>query len=356
MSAPPRPARVLVFKPDEIGDFLLATGAIRLLAEEAGEENLHLAVTAPVVPLARAEFPAARVIPLTFRKKRKVLNVTTVNILKNLPAWHRFFLPSFDAALCFRSMRNYLQTILFFSARARRRIACENLLSFQKRQRRPLVEKAVASLFKPELLPYPQASGGSLPMELEANRRVVSRYFGKEISDVEILPVLKNLRAASRQNFCLLAPFSSSVQKDYPAALWARALRLFPGTEIRLAAAAYQDDALRTFEAALRTEGISRVSRLDPCPLPEFARAVDSAALVLTVDTAAAHFACALRRPAVIAGSGRHPGMYGPYSADDRQLWLYPEEPFDKKRWHEKLPPEKIVDAIRKLLPTWPVS
>ena len=78
--------RVFILKPDAIGDFILASGCIRLIARKSGEENLVLAVRSDVASLAKSQFPKALVLPLTLREKRRILNVTTVNILHSLPS------------------------------------------------------------------------------------------------------------------------------------------------------------------------------------------------------------------------------------------------------------------------------
>ena len=105
--------RVFILKPDAIGDFILASGCIRLIAGESGEENLVLAVRSDIAPLAIIQFPKALVLPLTLREKRRILNVTTVNILHSLPSWLWMLGLRADAALCLRSMRAYLHTISF---------------------------------------------------------------------------------------------------------------------------------------------------------------------------------------------------------------------------------------------------
>ena len=46
--------RLFILKPDGIGDFILVTGALRLLASELGEENLLICVRSVIVPLAKA--------------------------------------------------------------------------------------------------------------------------------------------------------------------------------------------------------------------------------------------------------------------------------------------------------------
>ncbi|MFM8655725.1 MAG: hypothetical protein ACKOD5_01120, partial [Chthoniobacterales bacterium] len=62
---------VIVIKPDEIGDFVMAIGAIRLLAEHYGEQDTTLVVKSEVAPLAQREFSKAGVIPVANSSKRK---------------------------------------------------------------------------------------------------------------------------------------------------------------------------------------------------------------------------------------------------------------------------------------------
>ena len=112
-----------------------------------------------------------------------------------------------DAALCLRSMRAYLHTIWFYTPRATRRIACQNLLLARPRVRRPAVENFVTRFFQPTLLPYP--APGKLPSDIEANRSVVSELLGREISDAEILPSLILPEPVPRSDRWLLCPFSS---------------------------------------------------------------------------------------------------------------------------------------------------
>jgi ADP-heptose:LPS heptosyltransferase len=54
----------------------------------------------------------------------------------------------------------------------------------------------------------------------------------------------------------------------------------------------------------------------------EFAEAVGRAELVLTVETATAHLAAALDRPAIVLIGGGHFGQFGPWRRSARQVWL----------------------------------
>ena len=344
--------RVFILKPDAIGDFILASGCIRLIAREAGEQNLVLAVRSDVAPLAQSQFPKALVLPLTLREKRRILNVTTVNILHSLPSWLRMLGLRVDAALCLRSMRAYLHTICFYTPRAKRRIACENLLLARPRVRRPAVEKFVTRIFQPTLLPYP--SLGKLPTDIEANRAVAGKLLGREISDTEILPSLTLREPIPRSDRWLLCPFSSSLSKDYPAEKWAAALQILApergDSPLHLAAGTTQQEQLAAFAQILRHAGIENLLVDPPKPLPEFLKSLAAARLILTVDTAAAHMACALGCPAVIASAGHHPGVYAPYSPNGLQHWIMPPTNLRKGEWRQILTPENLAAAIREIL------
>ena len=344
--------RVFILKPDAIGDFILATGCIRLRARELSEKNLVIAVRADVAPLAKAQFPEAEVIPLRLREKRRLLNLATVNVINCLPVWLRLMTLRADAAVCLRSMRAYLHTITFYLPRAKRRIACENLLLANPCMRRPAVENFVRSAFKPTLIPYPAL--GRLPTDLEANRLVAEEILQRMVSDEEILPALKPPREVSAKNHWLLCPFSSTKSKDYPAEAWAEALKLLDheraDAPLHLATGPSQADRLQDFARTLQSACITNVHLTPPVPLPDFLQSIAEARLVLTVDTAAAHLACALDTPAVIVSAGQHPGVYAPYSKNGRQKWLLPPNDLLKGEWRQHLNPEKVADCVREVL------
>jgi ADP-heptose:LPS heptosyltransferase len=344
--------RLYILKPDAIGDFILATGAIRHLADHCGEANLTLAVRNDVAPLAAHQFPEAEVLPLVFRSKRRVLNVTTVNIIANLPTWLRLAARRYDASLCLRSMRAYLHTILFHTPRATRRIACTNALLASPRVRRPAVENTARRLFHPILIPYPRPEPGA-PSEIEANRLVVAETLGRPITLEEVLPTLRVKDSAPPTGDWILAPFSSSPTKDYPAESWGAALDELRdargAARLVLTGSPAQSQRLQEFATTLRHAGIDHIEIQPPLPLPKFISSLASARLVLTVDTAAAHMACALRRPAVIVSSGLHHGTYGPYSPDGRQTWLLPTHDTPRPAWRQNIPPARIAAAIRDL-------
>jgi ADP-heptose:LPS heptosyltransferase len=344
--------RVFILKPDAIGDFILATGCIRLMARELSEKNLVIAVRADVAPLAKAQFPDAEVIPLYLREKRRLVNLATVNVVNCLPAWLRLLTLRADAAICLRSMRAYLHTITLYLPRAKLYIACENLLLANPRMRRPAVENFVRYAFKPTLIPYP--APGRLPTDVEANRLVAEEVLQRKVSDEEILPTLTPPREVFTKNHWLLCPFSSTKSKDYPAEAWAEALKLLASERaeapLNLAAGPSQAERLHEFARKLQAAGLPNLTIDPPVPLPDFLQSIAEARLVLTVDTAAAHMACALDTPAVIVSAGQHPGVYAPYSKSGRQKWLLPPTGFSKNEWRQHFTPEMVAACVREVL------
>lgn len=344
--------KIVVLKPDAIGDFLIASGAIRLLADAAGEENLVLSVRTEVEPLARREFPRAAFIPLPLQRRRRGRNITAVNIFNCFPAWLRLCVLRADTMVCLRSMRNFLATAFFLSPRVRRRVAPENVLLRSKRVRRQAVEKWMRRIFRPDLVPYPAPRAG-MPSDLESHRLVVAEVLGRRVSDAEIMP---RLARASWQggDHWLLCPFSSNKQKDYSPENWIAALRevasLVPAGGIRLAGGGNQREGLESFAAAMREAGPDVPVAVDEAvDLSHFPETVAKAALVLTVDTATAHLACAMRAPAVIVACGINPDVYSPYSPDGRQHWLVGAwERVGRSRWQETVPPADVASAIRR--------
>jgi ADP-heptose:LPS heptosyltransferase len=344
--------RVFILKPDAVGDFILATGCIRLMARELGEKNLVIAVRADVAPLASAQFPDSEIIPLPLKEQRRLVNLATVNVISCLPAWLKLLFLKFDAALCLRSMRAYLHTITFYIPRSKRRVACENLLLANPRMRRPAVENFVRSAFKPTLIPYP--AKGRLPTDIEANRLVAEEVLQRKVSDEEILPILITPRKISAKKHLLLCPFSSSKSRDYPAISWAEALilllRHYPDSTLHIAAAPNQADRLHNFARTLEATGLKNITIDPPLLLSDFIQTIAEARLVLTVDTGTAHMACALGSPAVIICSGNQTGVWVPYSKNGLQKWLTPPDDLPKGEWRKFFTPQKVAESMLEIL------
>ena len=347
--------RLFIFKPDGIGDFILVTGALRLLASELGETNLLICVRSLIVPLAQAQFPKATVIELPTAAERRTVNLFARNLFYCLPLWFKLRMTRVDAAVCFRSMRNYLETFLFYSAKTRRFFGCENiLLRSGKKKVRRYVDAGVKKLFHPRLTPYPETAE-DLPLEVEAHRRVVAEILERPVRSEEVLPLLRPTKEAKQDGVWICAPVTEA-SKVYPFPLWRdvfTALRPeLSGKAVLLVGSDDQRSALTEFEGLLGSAGIENAKVHIPEDLVEFLNLIGAAELVMTVDTAAAHFATALDRPCMIVFSGLHRGMFGPWQRSARQRWLVPEPPAGKMKfkWHAGIGPARVAAAVRELI------
>lgn len=346
--------RVFVFKPDGIGDFVIATGALRTLAAEYGEENLIICVKTLLVPLARSQFPKSEIIDLPVAAKRKIVNLFAWNLACSLPVWWRLRRMRVDAAVCLRSMRNYLETFLFYSTRSRRYLACENLLLKSGKKVRTAVENSTEKLFRAELVPYPSPSREA-PQEIEAHRRLISRVVGRELPLGAALPDLR-ATSAGTGDYWICAPITNNPAKLYPPVRWRDlfvALRPEAGQKrILLAGSEDQRGQLEELRDLLHAAGIYGAELAFPPGLVEYMNLIGGTELLLTVDTAAAHFATALDRRCVVLFSAMHAGMFGPWVRSEKQEWLLPTpDPARKKfKWHKGIPPERAAEVARRLL------
>lgn len=345
-----RHVRYLVFKPDGIGDFILATGCISFLAREIGEENLTICVRDLLAPLAAAQFPEATVIGMPVAEKRKTVNLFALNFIKCLPVWRQLREKPLDGAASLRHMRNYLQNFLFFSAKTDRFVACKNLLADNGRFSRVFVEHLVRTLRKVEEISYPEAKA-NLPTELEANRRVISQLVGREVPLETVLPALKS-GALGDNGPWVCCPLSSMKSKDYPFASWReifKELREEKGErELLLVGSGSQRKKLEELRAQL--DDIPNVRVEIPPTLPAFVDRIAAARVVLTVDTAACHIAGALDKRCAVLFSGLHVGMFGPWQKTARQRWLQPELQPGKTKWHSGITPMRAATVVRDLL------
>ncbi len=345
--------RLFILKPDGIGDFVLATGGIRLLAAEFGEANLLICVRSILVAFARSQFPQATIIELPTASERKTVNLFARNFVYCLPLWFKLRTMPVGGAVCFRSMRNYLETFLFYSARTKRFFACENILLRPEKKVRAAVEKAVLRLFRPELIAYPEKSD-SIPWEVEAHRRLVASVLHRAVEPHEILPVL-HPTGDNDEDYWICAPVTTA-SKVYPFPLWREVFCALKPESLakRILLVGSEDQRLRLneLEAVLREAGMAGAQSYVPADLVKFLNLVAGGELSITVDTAAAHFATALDKPCVILFSGLHQGMFGPWHRSAKQRWLVPEAPPGKAKfkWHEGILPGRVAAEVRKLM------
>jgi ADP-heptose:LPS heptosyltransferase len=325
---PGRKFSAVILKLDRIGDFVLAVSAIRLVAGHFGEENCALVISPWVAALARREFPRMTliVLPAFVRHKRA------------WPAWWRARAVlagvECDHLVCLRHQRWDYDDLVLAWIRADRVHALEDprALPWVVNRR---TAGAAAEVY------HERPAGPGLCRELELHRAIVGRVLGKEPEAAELLPVLGQRPGAVRGDYVVVMPFSSARIKDLPDALL-RELGTRPavwsGRKVILAGSADQRGRLERCAAEMSAAGGTEFVAIMPPELTDLVDLIEGAAWVLTADTAAAHIAAALDRPAVILLGGGMFGQFGPWQRSARQRWLSHAVPCYQCGWHCRQP------------------
>ena len=355
--------RCFIFKPDGIGDFFLASGVVRLMAREFGEENLTIAVLPLLESVVRGQFPKAEIVILPIRKQRVILNVFVANCLRCFPSWLQLLRTRVDTAISLRHMRDYLQSFLFYSVWAGRRLMASNLLLGNGRRVRRWTEQSMNAIFSTEIADYPEARPG-IPSELEAHRLLVSAVLGRNVDPSEIWPELKAVNPSPIDSlyspYFVCAPYSSDIWKNFPEHRWIELFVLLNtqerGSRLRnlvLTGSSDQRQSLEAFGAMIRKalpETRIKTTVLIPEDLQGFIDLLAGADCVFTVDTAAAHGATALDCRTLILFSGLHQGMFAPWTKSNRQHWILPKESSSNMQWHEAHATSEIMECLENIL------
>jgi len=330
------------------------------MAREFGEDNLTIAVLPPLESVVRGQFPRASVVLLPIRKKRILLNVFVANCLRCFSPWLTLLASKADVSISLRHMRDYLQNVLFYSVRAKRRIIASNLLLGNGRAVRRWTEKAFTALFGPAVIPYPESEEG-IPSELAANRLIASSALGREVGIREIWPELTPCKLPTLDSpYWVCAPFSSTPGKDFPMERWIEVLVTMERSgklpALVLTGSADQAERLQEFlrlwqQAA--PESKVRAEMVLPPSLQDLIDLLAGAGCVLTVDTAAAHAATALDCRTLALFSGLHQGMFAPWVRSSRQRWMLPrisKESAGPGSWHSGYETPEICRVLQEIL------
>jgi ADP-heptose:LPS heptosyltransferase len=337
-----------IFKPDGIGDFVLALGAIRQLLHGHRPECCILLVWPGVVELAELEFPGVRtiVIPPFNVSRTPFVLVDAFKVRRILGTLQ------FERLVCLRHQRSLFQNVLLHWIASDVSYGLINQAGYNLGSKYEYVFNVTSF--------YPNNKRNELCFELEAHKHVVESYLERPIEPENILPILHNRRTNPR-NYILVSPFSSASIKDYPAHLLEMAvLDIFIQTGLPIYLSYAPETRQAAEEIALRFENL----RIEVLPLEStsFKRYLDSIAdarAVLTVDTATAHIAVTFDRPTVVILGGGHYGQFGPWSRSPRQEWITNFLSCFQCNWHcsqvqpfciTRVPPADVASAMRRVL------
>lgn len=308
-AGPAQHRKACLYKVDRIGDFVLATGALEAAIDHFGAKATRLVVSAEVSPFAALEFPEIDrwTLPAnptglwrTLRPLRQQLANT----------WSR---EQFDHLVSFRHARSLARDLSLTWVQAE---------AWHGLGARP-TRTNICLQNRPEVAPeYLTAVAPPWSHELHANRVVLTSVLGREPTWAEIRPRLHHVNATSGDEI-VWCPFGHDRIRDYPISAWRTAISEIarPGSRLRILGATSRLPDLQACAAVASSTGATITVTADASPR-EFVAHLAAARLVLTVESAAAHIATALDKPAVILVGGGHFGWFAPWGESRRQRWV----------------------------------
>ena len=307
---------VLLFKPDGIGDFILATGVIRLFERHFTGVNLVLAIWEEQEALARREF--SQIARIVVPSGRDTLRSGLISGYFRAKTLFASIQPTSLISLRYHS--SLFQSVILRSFRDACSYGCAPTHLSVPLHARRLVRFEPQHRFD---YPAPPADG-TLPRELEAHRRLAEMVLGHAVTIEEVSPQLQSFTARVG-DYLLIQPFGRAAIRTYPEALLAKVLactRLPKGSQIILCGSVGQKEDLCRLRERILLQCDCKCQVGLPDTVANLAELVANARCVLTIESAVAHIATALDKPTVIILGGGHYGHFAPWRRSERQRWL----------------------------------
>lgn len=318
-SAPTRPRfRAVIYKPERLGDFFLATNAIRALIDHWGRDNIALIVSPACLALSEDAFPAIAKFALPLRLGLDGWNLAqALNLRRQLADY------SCEHLVCLRHHRQPLSAAALRWVPARFRWGVTGHPWMQ-----PVVRNHERGLFD-QWTPYPWPSRPGIPAEVQAHADIIARITGAEIDASSLLPAISpevRLNLDSERAVLAVAPWGSGTIKNLPANLLARVIEPL-GKNLTLSVRIFAEKRRRLEQERLVQELHDLLPRYDiaavrTADLKELADEFSQASAILTADTYPAHLAIAMDKPVAVLSTGALPGLFGPWSRSAQQRWF----------------------------------
>lgn len=317
-----RPTLNVIYKPDAIGDFVLATGAIRRILED--ESAPWALVVSPAVSiLARQLFPGIHIVTMEGadtgaggQGARKLLSIQELMI-----KW------KIGKLVCLRHARNPMDDRIF-------------------RLLRPEVSMGVTgsplsgeppSMWIFDIQAHYPLVRRDLPLELAAHAEVIRAGFPGETPEKSVAPFFpRSYTENPEAPFLLVSPVTRSKLRNYPLDSLAKVLNDFMHQEFQyqVILMGLPSDSETLDKLKFMLVSTSRVRIQYPASILEASRLIESASILLCMESAPAHIATAMDIPMVCMLGGGHFNHFAPWGNPDRQVWLSQPMPCFQCGWN----------------------
>ena len=328
-----------IFKPDALGDLILATGAIQQLNRHFGAGNCTLITSKANHECAEYLFPHNPKINTGHSFGGRQHGEPLSSLFRVMPRLSR---ARFNTLVCLRHQRLPLHQAM--------------LLTWIKAHRQFGVNSPQApswDRFREADISYPgpgtQRNGACL--ELEAHAAVLSQCTGVQFTGADLKPTLETMPG---EGYLLFNPYGSEEKKQCPIPRWVEIVdaieRDIPGQICRVSCPPGKLlEARATFKNRVMPTASFR----------EYYESVARARAVVTIDTATAHLGIAMDKPSVVLIGGAQFGMFGPWKTSERQRWIHHDLPCYQCHWHCSQPeatcltaihPKQVISSVKALL------
>lgn len=355
LATPHRPAahpvrrRTCIYKVDRIGDFVLALGAVRRLIAHYGAADCRLIVSESSAPLAAAEFPDVA---------RWELPASAAGVWRDIRPLHRQLAPAwageqFEHLVCLRHVRTLYRDLT---------LSWLHAAHWHGLGPRPGRHELLTHDGHAPAAGYPHAAAAPWSRELQAHRQVAEQVTGRPADWDAIQPRLQSVHPTNGPAW-VFCPFANDRLRDYPVNQWIAAWReaALPRAPVHVLGTRDRATELGALADGLRREaGFPDVEVACELTTMGFMARLAAARGVIAVESAAAHVATALDKPAVIILGGGHFGWLSPWGDQVRQRWLTRQMPcfechwdceFDTVRCIVEQTAGSVARAMREVLP-----
>jgi ADP-heptose:LPS heptosyltransferase len=345
------PYDVLVYKQDNLGDFILALGALRLLEEKHAGKRLGLIVSEKVLPLARELCPRWDLYGIPNSRNR----------LRDLVwlAWQRKRAISRLQArqlIVLRHSRLMFQNMVLSWIQAEKTyVAVNSMLSPQK----PRYHAFDIDPTHPVRPVFSEQEG--LCRELQRHQAVVEAALEATVPAKQIAPKLERRPPAEQSEMIALGLFATDWIRSYRTDLWKETIRMLVERLPHAFVAAVPPEQLlqaQQFVAEVTAGQPQLEKRIQVVTIHSAQEHLDwlaSAQGFIGVESYPAHAATALDLPAILLIGGGHYGELAPWSRSQRQAWLTQPLPcfgcnwlciYDESKCIQEISPQVVVDQL----------
>ncbi len=305
-------SHLVVFKPDGIGDFILATGAIRWVMQHE-KRPVVLLTSSEASALARAQFPSLTIHSLPGSVRRKSFH--SLAYLKE--AWRAATRYGGSDLICLRHSLNHNDHLVLRWLRPVRSSGTVNSPIAPK-----LLDNAPTFNFSVPVQ-YPPTRDG-LPAEVCAHRDVLQAHYSNSeaIGSRSLFPFLRIDHERPTRRLTIF-PHTNLKLRNFPLERLAAVVNSLDRSlysDIAVCGSAYDHEHMQVFltllDADTGAQLIHTKSILEVVPL------IASSAAVLTMDSAPAHIAICCGTPSVSILAGGQYGHFAPYGDPDTNVWL----------------------------------